>query len=376
MAPRYTREAPVTLKKKILLGIATIMALVIATFAVAISYDSPCAHSPALDANTPRMRAIVHPCYGGPETLRYEEVAKPEPRDNQVLVRVRAASVNPYDWHMMTGKPYIMRLGTGLGAPDYTRPGRDFSGTVEAVGKDVTKFKPGDEVFGGAGGAFAEYVIAGEKSIAHKPAEMTFEQVAALPIAALTALQALRDHGQVAAGQKVLINGASGGVGTYAIQIAKVLGAEVTAVCSTKNLELVRSLGADHVIDYTREDLTKTNARYHMILDNVGNHSFHAWRRLMEPKGIVVQVGGPKGPWIDPLMPLIKGMMVKPFVDERFTFFVAHMSQEDLEYLANLSREGRLRSEIGAEYSLSELPAALELVGTRHARGKIAIRVP
>jgi NADPH:quinone reductase-like Zn-dependent oxidoreductase len=376
MAPRYSWETPVTRKKKILLGIATFMTLAIATFAVAISYDSPCAQSPALDAKTSRMRAIVHPCYGGPETLRYEEVAKPVPRDNQVLVRVRAASVNPYDWHMMTGKPYIMRLGTGVGAPDYTRPGRDFSGTVEAVGKDVTKFKPGDEVFGGAGGAFAEFVAAGEKSIARKPAEMTFEQAAALPIAALTALQALRDHGQLAAGQKVLINGASGGVGTYAIQIAKALGAEVTAVCSTRNLELVRSLGADHVIDYTKEDLLTRDARYQLILDNVGNHSFHALRRVLEPKGILVLVGGPKGPWIDPFLPLIKGVMVKPFVDERFAFFVARMSQEDLEYLANLAHEGRLRSEIGAEFPLSELPAALELVGTRHARGKIAIKVP
>jgi NADPH:quinone reductase-like Zn-dependent oxidoreductase len=366
----------VTLKKKILLGIATFMTLAIATFAIAISYDSPCAKSPALDANTPRMRAIVHPCYGGPETLRYEEVAKPEPRDNQVLVRVRAAAVNPYDWHMMTGKPYIMRLGVGLGAPDYTRPGRDFSGTVEAVGKDITKFKPGDEVFGGAGGAFAEYVTAGERSIAHKPAGMTFGQAAALPIAALTALQALRDHGHLVAGQKVLINGASGGVGTYAIQIAKALGAEVTAVCSTRNLELVRSLGADHVVDYTQEDLTTRDARYHVILDNVGNHSFHALRRLMEPEGIFVLVGGPKGPWIDPLIPLIQGSIVKPFVDEQFTFFVARMNPEDLEYLANLAREGRLQTVIGHEYPLSGISAALELVGGRHARGKIVVTVP
>ena len=365
-----------TLKKKILLGIATFMTLAIATFAVAISHDSSCADSPALDPATPRMRAIVHPCYGGPETLRYEEIAKPVPGDNQVLVRVRAASVNPYDWHMMTGKPYLMRLGTGVGAPDYTRTGVDFSGTVEGVGKNVTKFKPGDEVFGGAGGAFAEYVAVGQKSIALKPAEMTFEQTAAMPIAALTALQALRDQGHVAAGQRILINGASGGVGTYAIQIAKALGAEVTAVCSTKNLELVRSLGADHVIDYTQEDLTKQGVRYHMILDNVGNHSFHALRRVLEPKGIVVLVGGPKGPWIDPFIPLIQGMIVKPFVDEQFTFFISHMNPEDLEYLANLAREGKMQSVIGGEYSLSETGAALEVVGGRHARGKIVVRVP
>ncbi len=365
-----------TRKKKILLGIAAFMAVALTSFAVVISHDSSCAGSPALDPGTPRMRAIVQPCYGGPETLRYEEVPKPVPGDTQVLVRVRAASVNPYDWHMMTGKPYIMRLGVGLGAPDYTRAGRDFSGTVEAVGKDVTKFKPGDEVFGGAGGAFAEYVTAGQKSIALKPAEMTFQQAAAIPIAALTALQALRDQGQLAAGQKVLINGASGGVGTYAIQIAKVMGAEVTAVCSTRNLELVRSLGADHVIDYTKEDLTKRDARYHLVLDNVGNHSFHALRRVMEPNSILVLVGGPKGPWIDPLLPIIKGMMIKPFVDEQFKFFVARMSQADLEYLAGLVREGRMQSVIGGEFPLSETAAAMDVVGTRHARGKIVIQVP
>ncbi|HEX5160589.1 MAG TPA: NAD(P)-dependent alcohol dehydrogenase [Steroidobacteraceae bacterium] len=364
-----------TRKKKILVGIAAFFALAIASIAVTLSYTSACPAAAAA-VNGASMQAIVHNCYGGSETLRLAQVSRPAVEDDRVLVRVRAASVNPYDWHMMTGKPYVLRLDAGIGAPTNTRAGVDFAGTVEAVGKNVTQYKVGDEVFGGANGAFGEYVAAREKSIALKPAQISFEQAAAIPIAGLTALQALRDEGQLQAGQKVLINGASGGVGTYAVQIAKAMGAEVTAVCSTKNLELVRSLGADHVIDYTAEDLTKGEGRYHLVVDNVGNHSFSALRRVLEPRGIVVTVGGPKGPWIDPFLPLIKGAMIAPFVDERFTFFISHMSHDDLEYLAGLARDGRMKSVIGAEYPLGELPAALDLVGSRHARGKIVIRVP
>lgn len=364
-----------TLKRKILLTLGAIVTLAIASFAVTLSYETPCPAAIPPGTEDARMNAIVHRCYGGSETLSYEEVAKPVPADDQVLVKVHAASVNPYDWHMMTGKPYVVRLSTGIGKPGSMRIGADFSGTVEAVGRGVTHFKPGDEVFGDANGSFAEYLTVRERSMAHKPAELSFEQAAAMPIAAITALQALRDQGHVAAGQRVLINGASGGVGTYAIQIAKALGAEVTAVCSTRNLDLVRSLGADQVIDYTQEDLTKSARRYHVILDNVGNHSFHALRRVLEPEGTVVLVGGPKGPWIDPFLPIIKGAVMKPFVDEQFTFFVARITREDLDYLANLAREGKMRSAIGREYPLREVPAAMDLVGTRHASGKVVIRV-
>ena len=220
------------------------------------------------------MKAIVSRCYGSPAVLRLENIAVPTPKDDEVLVRVRAASVNPLDWHYMRGTPYLVRTESGYGTPENPRLGVDFAGTVEAVGRNVKRFQPGDEVFGGKTGAFAEYVTIREgRAIAVKPTNVTFEQAASVPIAGLTALQALRDKGKIHAGQKVLINGASGGVGTFAVQIAKSYGAEVTGVCSTRNVELVRSLGADHVIDYTREDFTKDDQRYDLILDNVGNHT-------------------------------------------------------------------------------------------------------
>jgi NADPH:quinone reductase-like Zn-dependent oxidoreductase len=370
------RENDVTRKKKILLVIAAIVMLAVASGAFILSHDSPCRPAAPLAADVPRMHAVMHRCYGGSESLSYEEIARPVPGDDEVLIKVHAASVNPYDWHYMTGKPYIMRLGLGIGAPEAVRMGVDFAGTVETVGRDVKRFKPGDAVFGGASGAFAEYLSAhAEGSIAHKPPELSFQDAAALPVAALTALQALRDEGRLQAGQKVLINGASGGVGTYAVQIAKAMGAHVTGVCSTRNVELVRSLGADAVIDYTQDDVTRSAGRYHLILDNVGNHSFHALRKVLEPKGILVQVGGPKGPWIDPLLPIVKGVAMRPFVDEEFRFFMARFSVADLEALASLARDGKLRSVIGKTYSLREVPAALDLVGTRHARGKVVVQV-
>jgi NADPH:quinone reductase-like Zn-dependent oxidoreductase len=366
-----------TRKKKILVATAALLMLAVASFAITISHDSPCGPAPALSSDAIRMRAIVHRCYGGGEALTLEEVAKPVPRENEVLVRVRASSVNPYEWHMTTGKPYVMRLGMGIGAPEDTRIGVDFAGVVEAVGAKVTKLKPGDEVFGGVGGgAFAEYLTTSEShSIARKPAELSFEEAASIPIAGITALKALRDHGKLQAGQHVLINGASGGVGTFAVQVAKAMGARVTGVCSTRNVELVRSLGADEVIDYTREDFTRRPARYHMILDNVGNRSFSDLRKVLEPKGTVVLVGGPKGPWIDPFRPLIKGMLVKPFVDEKFVFFVSNIRTPELEFMAELAREGKLRPAVGSRYSLREVPAALDYLGGRHASGKVVIRI-
>src|SRR6266436_3960825 len=243
-------------------------------------------------APTSPMKAIVY-CDYGVANLKLEEIEKPLPNDDQILVRVRAASVNPYDWHFVEGTPYVVRaMGVGLRKPKDTRLGVDFAGTVEAVGKNVTEFKPGDEVFGGKGGAFAEYVTPrADRAVALKPANVTFEEAAAVNIAGLTALQAIRDKGKVQEGQKVLINGASGGVGTFAVQIAKNYGAEVTGVCSTRNVDLVKSLGADHVIDYTKEDFTKTDQRYDMIYDLVGNHSFSERRRILSPNGICVMAG-------------------------------------------------------------------------------------
>src|SRR5437588_103490 len=238
------------------------------------------------------MKAIVY-CDYGLGNVRLDQIEKPVPKDDEVLVRVRAASVNPYDWHFVEGTPYVMRaMGVGLRKPKDIRLGVDFAGTVEAVGKNVTQFKPGDEVFGGRGGAFAEYVCRrATGAIALKPASLTFEQAASVNIAGITALQAVRDKGKVQPGQKVLINGASGGVGTFAVQIAKSFGADVTGVCSTRNVDLVRSLGADHIIDYTKEDFTKGDQRYDVIVDNVGNHSFSERRRILGPNGICVMAG-------------------------------------------------------------------------------------
>ena len=260
------------------------------------------------------MKAIVYSDYGL-SNLKLENIEKPVPNDDQILVKVRAASINPYDWHFVEGTPYIMRMmGVGLRKPKDIQLGVDFAGTVEAVGKNVTQFKPGDEVFGGRGGAFAEYVCRrADGAVALKPANLTFEQAASVNIAGITALQALRDKGKVQPGQKVLINGASGGVGTFAVQIAKSFGAAVTGVCSTRNVDLVRSLGADHVIDYTKEDFAKGTERYDVILDNVPNHSLSECRRILTPNGKYVMIGG-GGPndsrWIGPFGRVIKTMVL------------------------------------------------------------------
>ncbi|WP_129643716.1 NAD(P)-dependent alcohol dehydrogenase [Peristeroidobacter agariperforans] len=324
------------------------------------------------------MKAVMQRCYGAPEMLTLEDIPKPTPADNEVLVRVQAAAVNPLDWHSVAGWPYVMRLGGGLGTPNDPRTGVDFAGTVESVGKQVTRFKPGDEVFGGRGGAFAEYVVVPEdRAIAAKPANVTFEQAAAIPVAAVTALQALRDQAHVQAGQRVLINGASGGVGTFAVQIAKSFGAEVTGVCSTRNVELVRSLGADHVIDYKKEDFTSLNKRYDVIIDNVGNHSPLDLRHVLTPNGTVVIVGAPKrGPWIGMFLGVIKGIVLSWLVDENFVFFVAQLNQDDLTFLARLAGEGKMTSVIDRNFTLGEVPAAIEYLAGWHARGKVVVRVP
>src|SRR5213076_2017528 len=280
------------------------------------------------------MKAIFYCDYGLPN-LKLADIAKPTPTDDQILVRVRAASVNPLDWHFIEGTPKIMRaMGVGLRKPKDTRLGVDFAGTVEAVGKNVTQFKPGDEVFGGRDGAFAQYVCPrATRAVALKPASMSFEDAASVNIAGITALQALRDKGKVQPGQKVLINGASGGVGTFAVQIAKSLGADVTGVCSTRNFDLVRSLGADHVIDYTKEDFTKSGQRYDVILDNVGTQPLLSFRRVLIPKGKYVMIGG-GGPndqgLIGPLFRPIKAMLLSPFVSQEMGMFMADTNQKDL----------------------------------------------
>lgn len=369
-----------TTKQRIFIGLAGVLTLAVASLAAMLSRNAECP-TPATSTREgaqPLMKAVMQRCYGGPETLTLEEIPKPTPADDEVLVRVHAAAVNPLDWHSVSGQPYLMRLGSGLGTPKDPRTGVDFAGTVESVGKRVTRFKPGDEVFGGRGGAFAEYVVVGEdRAIAAKPANVTFEQAAAIPVAALTALQALRDHAQVQPGQRVLINGASGGVGTFAVQLAKSLGAEVTGVCSTRNVELVRSLGADHVIDYKKEDFTTSNQRYDIIIDNVGNHSPLALRHVLEPHGTVVIVGAPKnGPWIGTFMGIIKGTALSWLVEQDFVFFVAQMNEDDLTFLASLAREGRMSSVIDRTFTLAEVPAAIGYLAGWHARGKVVVRVP
>src|SRR5438874_3011436 len=325
------------------------------------------------------MKAIVY-CDYGLANLKFTEIEKPIPNDDQVLVRVRAASVNPYDWHFIEGTPYIVRLlGVGLRKPKDTRVGVDFAGTVEAVCNNVTQFKPGDEVFGGRGGAFAEYVCRrAEGAIALKPASITFEQAASVNIAGITALQALRDKGNVQPGQKVLINGASGGVGTFAVQIAKSFGAAVTGVCSTRNVDLVRSLGADHVIDYTKEDFAKGTERYDVILDNVPNHSLSECRHILNSKGKYVMIGGGgpnDSPWVGPFGRVIHALLVSPFISQEMGMMMADSSQKDLTVLADMMQSGKVKPVIDRTYKLSEVPQAIRYLEEGHARGKVIISV-
>jgi NADPH:quinone reductase-like Zn-dependent oxidoreductase len=336
-----------------------------------------CDHKTAAPTNP--MKAIVY-CDYGLTNLKLENVERPVPNDDQILVRVRAASVNPYDWHFIEGTPYIMRMmGVGLRKPKDTRVGVDFAGTVEAVGKNVTQFKPGDDVFGGKGGAFAEYVCRrAEGAVALKPANITFEQAASVNIAGITALQGLRDKGKIQPGQKVLINGASGGVGTFAVQIAKSYGAEVTGVCSTRNLDLVRSLGADHVIDYTKEDFAKSEQRYDVILDNVPNHSLSECRRILTPNGKYVMIGG-GGPndsrWVGPFGRVIHTLVLSPFISQKMGMMMADANQKDLTVLADMMQTGKLKPVIDRTYKLDQVPDAIRYLEEGHARGKVIIAV-
>jgi NADPH:quinone reductase-like Zn-dependent oxidoreductase len=364
------------LRNKVLGGSLALVLVAIAVMAAFISHNSPCAEAPPLPAGE-RMKAIVYRCYGPPTVLKYEDVPKPRPADNEVLVRVYAAAVNPLDWHYMRGEPYLVRTEAGFGAPRDVRMGVDFSGTVEAVGKSVKRFNPGDAVFGGKNGAFAEYVsVREDRSIVRKPANVTFEQAAAAPIAGITALQALRDKGAIEVGHKVLINGASGGVGTFAVQIAKSFGAEVTAVCSARNVSMARSIGADHVIDYDREDYTKGDRRYDLIIDMVGNHSLLENRHALTPTGTFVIVGGPNdGRWLGPMTVPIKAVMLSPFVEQKFLPFLAQLNHKDLSTLADLMREGKVTPVIDRQYPLSKAQEAIAFLEDGHARGKVILNV-
>ena len=322
------------------------------------------------------MKAIVQDKYGSPEVLELRYIDKPEIGDDEVLVRVRAAGVNPADWAIMSGLPYIARPVYGLRKPKNTVRGTDVAGTIEAGGTGVTRLQPGDEVFGWCDGSFADYATASEERLALKPANLSFEQAAAVPMAGLVALQALRDHGGVRAGQKVLINGASGGIGTFAVQIAKALGAEVTGVCSTRNVDMVRSIGADHIIDFTREDFTQKDQRYDFILDNVANHSLSNLRRALTPTGTLVPNGGGfDNHWFASGGRVISAQVLKRFVSHRLRPFVVSPKFEDLLVLKELIEAGKVTPVINRTYPLSETPEAIRYLEEGHARGKALITV-
>ncbi len=320
------------------------------------------------------MKAIVYHRYGSPDVLQWEEIEKPTPGDNEVLLRVRAASVNPLDWHFMRGMPYVVRIPAGLRKPKVTGLGVDVAGQVEAVGRNVTQLKPGDEVFGSCRRAFAEYVCASESSLVVKPDNVTFEQAASVPVAAFTALQGLRDKGHIQPRQKVLINGAAGGVGSFAVQIAKSFGADVTGVCSTRNVDMVRSIGADQVIDYTQEDFTKSGQRYDLLFDAVGNHSLFACRRALNPKGVLIMAGGEAGRWmVRALGRAITALVLSRFVSQNLTGLLARTRKEDLIVMHQLMEAGKVTPVIDRRYSLSEVPEAIRYLEQGHARGKVVI---
>ncbi len=321
------------------------------------------------------MKAVFRTAYGSADILELREIDRPVPKDDQVLVKVSAASVNPLDWHELRGKPLLVRLmGFGLVKPKRRVLGVDMAGRVEAIGRNVTRFKVGDEVFGSGAGAFAEYACIRENVAAPKPAAMTFEQAAAVPIAGLTALQALRDHGRVQSGQHVLINGASGGVGTFAVQIAKALGAHVTGVCSGRNTEMVRSLGADHVIDYTKESYWERGDRYDLIVDNAAFYSVRKPLSALKRGGIYVPVGGSSST-ASVLVSIVFNPLIAKIAGKKLGFFIASISRSDLDVLSDMLESGKVVPVIGRRYTLDETPEAIRYVEEGHARGKVIIQI-
>jgi NADPH:quinone reductase-like Zn-dependent oxidoreductase len=317
------------------------------------------------------MKAIVYTKYGPPDVLQFRDVEKPTPKDDEVLIKIHAASVNAYDWHFLTADIFLIRLmGGGLLKPKYKRLGADMAGRIEAVGRNIKQFQPGDEVFGMIRGSFAEYACATESSLALKPVNASFDEAAAIPMAAITALQGLRDEGQIQAGQKVLINGASGGVGTFAVQVAKAFGAEVTAVCSTRNLDQARSIGADHVIDYTKEDFTKNGQQYDLVLAANGHHPLSAYKRALTPKGIYIMAGGSLA---QIFQAMLMGSMMSEKGGRKMGGVSAKRSQKDLISIKKLFEAGKIISVIDKRYPLSETAEALRYLGEGHARGKVVI---
>ena len=362
-----------TLLRKTLKILAVIFAIGLLILVYAISHNGACKQNLS-ETTGPSMKAVTQHCYGSPDTLTFEEVEKPTLEEDEVLVKVKSAAVNPLDWRYLRGEPYVIRFTSGFGTPNDPRSGVDFAGVVESVGDKVTEFKPGDEVFGGANGAFAEYLkVRDNRSIVHKPDDVSFEQVAAMPIAALTALQALRDYALLKPGQTILINGSSGGVGTYAVQIAKAFGAEITAVCSTRNVELVKSLGADYVVDYKKQDFVTQDKKYDIVMDNVGNRSISEYLKVLKPNGILVTVGGSKGTWLGPLKNMAVGAVTAPFVNQTIETMTAKFNKKDLQILAELLQNKKIKSVIDRRYPLNETIDAIRYSETGRARGKIMI---
>jgi NADPH:quinone reductase-like Zn-dependent oxidoreductase len=330
---------------------------------------------PSPDQEEP-VKAIVQDRYGSPDVLELRDVDMPTPGADEVLVRIHAAGLDPGVWHLMTGLPYLVRLGFGLRAPATRVRGTDLAGRVEAVGGNVTQFQPGDEVFGACRGSFAEYAVARTDRLAPKPSRLSFEQAAAVPVSGITALQALRDRARARAGQQVLIVGAGGGVGTFAVQLARAFGAEVTGVCSTSKLDTVRSIGASHVIDYTRDDFTRSSRRYDVILDAAGNRPLSHLRRALTPRGTLVIVGGEGGgPWLGGVDRLLRALLLSPFVTQQLRPLLASARKEDLESLTAFAEAGKLTPVIDRTYPLRQVPEAVRHLEQGHARGKVVIRV-
>ncbi len=344
---------------------------------IAISFNRDCPAPGVAPSGKETFTAVTYGCYGPPEVLELTQVEMPVPTAQQIVVKVHSAGVNPLDWHYMRGSPYIMRLASGIGSPSDTRLGVDFSGTVEAVGAAVTRFKPGDEVFGGANGAFAQYLtVKDTAAIAHKPPNISFAQAGTVGIAGITALQALQDKGQLQPGQKVLVNGASGGVGTFAVQIARAMGAEVTGVSSQRNHELLRSLGASHTIDYKQESYTDGDERYDLIVDNIGNHSPRENSRVLTPNGRLVMVGGASGDWVGPLKNPLLAMVQSPMIDQEVILLMAQLSADGMSQIADLMHSGDVTPMVGRTFPLAAIADAIALSESGRARGKIAIEIP